>query len=413
VRLGAPDGAADAPPEAREHATQPSDAAPRLDRFLAGDGLRLLAAVGVLVFHALVVASTTHPDATPDDSIDARIANLGRIGLWVFFVLSGYLLARPFVAAFVERRELPSVRNYMRNRLLRIVPALWLAAILTLIVFGRQGAGLGQIAAVFLFVQEADSSAFSRHMLHAWSVDVELAFYLLLPLAAAALFWIARRTRVPRAGLVWLLLAGVWLASLAFQRALESNTLLSDGWQRSPPAVFYAFVPGLVLALVEVQFGARLRGLRGARVLVTALLAGGLAIATVHTFQLPADSAWKPSITAALAAGAIVGSALMLQWTTGGAWRALTNRPIQWLGERSYGIYLFHLGAMLWIDDRIDVSHGARRAILIAGAFALATALAALSYRFVEQPFLRLRHGWRQPPAASHASRKGPASAWR
>jgi peptidoglycan/LPS O-acetylase OafA/YrhL len=399
----APHGATDAPPESREHATQPADAATaRRERFLAGDGLRCIAACGVLVFHALVVASTSSPDPTPDDSVDARIAAFGRVGLWIFFVLSGYLLSRPFIAALVEGRRMPSVRNYMRNRLLRIVPALWLTAILTLVVFGTHDATFRQIAVVFLFVQEADLSTFARHMLHAWSVDVEIMFYLLLPLGAAVLFWLGRGRPI-RTALVWIALAGVLVASLAFQVSLESNTLLSDGWQRTLPATVYAFVPGIALALIEVRYGARLRGLRHGPALALGVLALALAAGLGHAWMLPATNSWQPSLLAAVASGGIVGSALLLQWTTGGGWRALTNRPIQWLGERSYGIYLFHLGALLWLDGKIDVGHGPRRAILLLGTFAIATALAALSYRFVERPFLRLRHGWRQSSAASQA----------
>src|SRR4029453_8643404 len=85
------------------------------------DGMRALAALGVLVCHvALQVGFSPH------NRFGHYFARLD-VGVAVFFVLSGFLLYRPFVARRMDGRPRPSPRDYLRNRFLRIFPGYWLA----------------------------------------------------------------------------------------------------------------------------------------------------------------------------------------------------------------------------------------------------------------------------------------------
>src|SRR5690242_9257170 len=105
---------------------------PSWGRRLVGiEGLRGMAALSVLVHHVTIRL------ADPD-----RIGGFARIGDWLthgltlFFVLSGFLLFRPFAASMVEGRPLPSIRKYARNRFLRIYPAYLVILLLVGLVFG-------------------------------------------------------------------------------------------------------------------------------------------------------------------------------------------------------------------------------------------------------------------------------------
>lgn len=86
-------------------------------RFPLLDGLRAVAAMLVLVFH--VVQQTGH--------VPRPIRDLSLEGIAIFFVLSGFLLYRPFARSRLKGEGLPSVKAYARRRLLRIVPAYWAA----------------------------------------------------------------------------------------------------------------------------------------------------------------------------------------------------------------------------------------------------------------------------------------------
>ena len=191
-----------------------SDAAGRAPAwmFIAGDPLRGLSALGVLLIHTETMAGAraggdvlTFPARAALFGPLAWAVEIASGGLFVFFVLSGYLVGRPFVRAFVLGEPFPSVGVYVRNRVLRIVPMLWVTGVLTLLAFGTLDSSARDIAAVFLFAQIwMPFSLFAAHVGHAWTLDIELFFYLLLPLATYGALRLGRSTYAPgrRAALV-------------------------------------------------------------------------------------------------------------------------------------------------------------------------------------------------------------------
>jgi len=86
------------------------------------EGLRAVAALAVLVTH---VSLNAMGNKGPFGGLLARLD----VGVAVFFVLSGYLLYRPFVRALLRDEPLPSIRRYFRHRLLRIVPLYWVVVV--------------------------------------------------------------------------------------------------------------------------------------------------------------------------------------------------------------------------------------------------------------------------------------------
>jgi peptidoglycan/LPS O-acetylase OafA/YrhL len=370
-------------------------------RFVAGDPLRAVAALSVLTYHMAYGASllfagggdraTRFHDAY--GPFGPLLANLD-LGLYVFFVLSGYLLARPFLRALVHGERLPAVGVYLRNRALRIVPAYWFVLTLTLLRHGPVGSTPGQILAMCGFAQVYDPGPATGLMVQAWTLDVEVAFYLVLPVAATALAWALRGHLGPR-GRLWTILA---LLAVVFGGSLVLRSLGSDAdqYERVLPTMIFAFVPGIALAALEL-LGRERRGpawLHAGRrgpALAVALVPAALGLAVLF-------AATGAAALAALATGALVAAPLVLQWTRGRCWRVLDNRVMDWLGVRSYSIYLVHFAI------GVELVPLARQAGSAWGAFALTLALcaplsvaaAALVYRFVERPFLGLRTRWKR-----------------
>ena len=124
------------------------------------DGLRALAAIAVLLTHAAIYSGLA---AAGGDT--GRVAQRLEVGVAVFFVISGFVLYRPFLLARLDARELPRVGRYAGRRALRIVPAYWLALTVAAIALSLPGVfslsgivtyyGFGQIYATDTFTGRA------------------------------------------------------------------------------------------------------------------------------------------------------------------------------------------------------------------------------------------------------------------
>ncbi len=137
------------------------------------------------------------------------------IGVAVFFVISGFLLYRPFVVAHLSGRDAPETLKFWVRRLFRIVPAYWLA--LTVIVYVLHGSvfpsGVGQVLIHYSFLQIYFPTALFSGIGPAWSLCTEMSFYLFLPLYAAGL---AFRRRTASVQLKWELLGLMAMAAVSF-----------------------------------------------------------------------------------------------------------------------------------------------------------------------------------------------------
>ena len=385
-------------------------------RFIAGDPLRALAALSVLVYHAAflardpVPASWEEASAAYGDTLTHGLAALDA-GLFVFFVLSGYLIGGPFVRAFVDGRPPPRIGTYLRNRALRVVPAFWVVVTAVVVVHRGADSSAEEIAAVYLFAQSLDLSEVASYVGQAWTLHTEVTFYLLVPLAA----WLATRLGGGRLGeggrlrLVLLLCAAAFGATIALSElhpAIGANEggLRDRFWQTSIAAMGWGFVPGVVLAVMEPRWRPRLRDrpTGGGRLALAVLAAGiaalGLYAAAGDLAAFPPRPGVGPRLLLALGAGLIVAAPLVLQWSEGRAWRALDNRPLHWLGERSYGIYLIHQAVLLEIFgwSLLEDHARAHALVVLAACLALTIPAAALLHRLVERPALALRARWRR-----------------
>ena len=372
---------------------------------LAGNGVRGVGMLLVFFTHLFLLA-----DPPPDNNMRSygwAAGLLGHIdlGLAAFFALSGYLIARPFTRAYVLGTRTPRLRSYVRNRVLRVVPAFYLFTVLVLLRFGFDGtleagaehtSSAAQVVGQFLFVQGQTGGPASVPIGPAWSIGAEVGFYVLIPIA----YWVAMRfaPRLPspekRAAFAIAAVAAVMVLSIA-SRAHDQYLF---AWLTSPPAIMYVFMPGVAIALAEPWLTARLRDrARPARTIAwgafacSALLAVTYAVSDYDVRQTPIHHALgQRALLAALCTGALILGLLVLQLGTGRAPSLFGNRLMLWMGERSYSFYLAHIWVLLELDHALGTgdSIATRVVIMTAVGLPVTTAIAALSYRYVERPFL-------------------------
>jgi peptidoglycan/LPS O-acetylase OafA/YrhL len=364
------------------------------EKFIAGDPLRAVCALMVVTFHVgILVLGYAQGRGTARTAQDA----FGSVGgptltamflcVYVFLTLSGYLVGRPFLRAYVLGRSQPKIRPYARNRLVRIVPLLVITWTITWIVNNGLIHGRWDVLRPYLFAQVYAPTRLSDKMIHAWTVDVEAVFYVVLPLAVLLLARLgARGSQWLRA---WLFIVPLLIAS-AISLKLRVGTTSQPAYFQ-PQTLVFAFAPGLILATIEPLVAPRLRARGEARTLLRVMLAV-LVATSVATAWVGIHDAWVHTI-AGVAGGLFVAIPLVRQWARADASRLLDAKPLHWIGERSYSIYMLHMlvrDRLLFIPRDI---HSAWPALLLATAvlFAIILPVAALSYRFIEQPFLRLK----------------------
>ncbi len=327
------------------------------------DGLRALAVVPVLLFHA-----------------GFGLVAGGFAGVDVFFVISGFLITS-IIHSEIRDGSFSIVRFYER-RARRLAPALLLVCAVSipfallwmlpqeLNTFGKSLYAVNFFASNFLFWDQTgyfEPSTDLMPLLHTWSLAVEEQFYLVFPLLLLAL----RRVSAATALKVVLALVGL---SFAMTQLLARVDPAANFYLL--PSRFWELGIGAALALVGA---ARLELAKGRRELLSGL---GLA-AIVASYLFVPESAFYPGFTTV---PVVLGTALVLAFARGdtAVGRLLSLKPLVAIGLISYSLYLWHQPVFAFARLRaIDGIPAEGYALLIVLCFALAY----LSWRFVEQPF--------------------------
>jgi len=354
-----------------------------------------------------------------------------QLALPLFFVLSGYLISRPFVRAYLLDRPTPSLVAYLRHRCARILPVFWLLGGLMLLYFGALGSSFSEILALFGLAQiYLPPNGFDNFLGQAWTIDMEVAFYASVPLGALLLGAAVRRWSGRRPGLAAMpsmetraaVLVGLLVVLTLLSAWLRSVTVTSQFWSLSPPSTFYYFGPGVALAALEVRYAAGLG--RGRAPRLPSLL-GTVALATAVTLAVIAPSqddhrltTFPGAVAVTFGAACAFGALLVLQLARGACPRLLSSRVARWLGARSYPAYIIQ-SAVIAEALRLNIGHpgGPRRTLveLVAFALPITLAVAAVVHVKVERPVLAWAHrkrGPRTPVGGSPPSpSRGPATA--
>jgi peptidoglycan/LPS O-acetylase OafA/YrhL len=380
------------------------------------DSLRAIAALSVFFFHAVGFYAR---GATEGNVIAPYVARLD-VGVTIFFLLSGFLLYRPFVQARRQGRPQPPLIPYAWRRALRIVPAYWVALTLATVVLALPGVfTLTGIPTFYGFLQIYDADTAFKGLGQCWTLCVEVSFYAFLPLWA----WLVRRLAPGRSlrTELWLL-AGLFLAGVLYKAlvlgGLAPRLSIFQPLLLALPGFVDHFALGMGLAVLVV--GWEERGALPAAVTRAPLLwwAGAatvfLGVAALSGLDATPAEQTHAEYAVRHAANGVVALGLLVPAVAGGGapGRLLGWTPLRRLGTISYGIFLLHLPFLqLLSDEGLTRWEPWLHPYLLwsiaglAGTIVLATA----SWFAVERPALRLKPlagPWRPPSAR-------PARSWR
>ncbi len=366
-------------------------------RFPLFDGLRAIAALSIVLLHTIVVT-----DYFP--GWQGAVARQLAAGVAIFFVISGFLLYRPFVAARISGRSPIRLRDYTRRRILRIVPAYWFALTVLAIWPGLPGDVFSSDWWLYYgFGQDFREDTLFNGLGTAWSLGTEVTFYLALPLYAFVLGR-SRFRRSLRSLLVFELatLALLSIGSLAFRAAVSEShpnlafTLLGTfDW--------FALGMGLaVISAVVAESGRRPRALALVERIPTlswGVSLGFIGLAALYWQQTTDYNGYSGRplhVLWGLFALFLVLPAAFEGRRSAPPGRILSLRLVAWLGIVSYGIYLWHLPLVPELARALDATpigtSGLLATVLLAvPVVAVTVACAAFSYYVVERPILRYK----------------------
>lgn len=318
-----------------------------VDRVASLTGIRAVAAMLVVGTHAAYTTGKyTHGYW---GLVGARL----EIGVPIFFVLSGYLLFRPWVKSAATGGPPPSLSRYARHRVRRIMPAYVITVLFAYVLYHFRTAGpnpghtwLGLVRNLTL--TQIYCNGYLGKYLHQgltqmWSLAVEAAFYVALPLLAHVLLvLICRRRWQPR--LMLAALAAMALISPGWLVLVHTDRMFPDGARLWLPTYLAWFLGGMALAV-----------LRGMGVRGYAFVA--IPLATVCYFIVSTPIAGAPTTSPASLSEALFKTCFYAVIATlavaplalgdhGWYDQLLATRPMVWLGEISYEIFLIHLITM-------------------------------------------------------------------
>lgn len=387
---------------------------------LAGiDGLRGLAAISIIIYHVWRYGS---PDGRVELGAFSRfvIPHLPA-GVVLFFTLSGFLLYRPLAAAVLRGTPRPDLREYLRGRALRILPAYWAILLATCVVLpaslirtpssdltlGTLAREPGLLARNILLLQNYFPDAFDTGIGPAWTLAIEVVFYLSLPalgwLAAACAGNVHSDRRITLAALVpvaLLLATGVAhkaaAAYLASPDGYLDMMLKRSFWYR---ADLFAF--GMALAVLHVRVEDGRVGLPRWSLRATTAAFGFVVVSTVALADRGLLWRWpaiNPYETLQMLAAVLLLALVVLPYpsrrTPSAFCRALETRPLVWAGLISYSLYLWHEPLIRWLElHRFTLAGSGGYWFNLGVVLVISGLLSALTYHYVERPALAVKGG--------------------
>jgi peptidoglycan/LPS O-acetylase OafA/YrhL len=319
----------------------------KAERVASLTGIRAVAALLVMGTHAAYTTGKyTHGYA-------GLVSSRMEVGVPIFFVLSGFLLFGPWVRATVADRPPPSVARYAWHRVRRIMPAYVVTVIAAFGVYqfrtgypnpGHNWTGLlRNLTLTQIYTDNYLYSYLHQGLTQMWSLAVEVAFYVVLPLMVYLLLVVlCRRRWQPR--LLMAGVAGLGVITPLWLVLVHTTHWLPDGAVLWLPSDLLWFLGGMALAVLTPT---------GQRWYAAACLPLAVVCYFIVSTPIGGEPTTSPSqLAEALAKAvfyAVIATLMVAPLALGNrGWyaRVLGSRPVVWLGEISYEIFLIHLIVM-------------------------------------------------------------------
>jgi peptidoglycan/LPS O-acetylase OafA/YrhL len=395
---------------------KPDEATRKRGRYPLIDSTRAIAALLIFGFHLSLQLGL--PEWTKD------YTNTLSAGVPVFFVISGFVLFRPFARDYLVGQSQPQTIPYAWRRFLRIVPAFYLALTIYL-VFGSKHVDSGDIPLFYGFAQVYSPDTVLGALGQAWSLDCEIVYYALIPLTMVVIRALpaadqAVRLRREIWGLVFLFALAVTYKIWFYAWGGSPENARDGVFEFTPGWNLDMFVMGMALALWSVH-----REITGTTDFVSRFIARRAEVIWALAILLFLVISWENKRAfddvgnvAIHYATALFGLCVLLPavWGRighGPVRRFLGNRYLLAVGVVSYSFYLFHTMVLSetlsrWPGSDIGTLHDVGVAVVaVVGSIAVACGV----YLFVERPAMNLRRlipddsrgAGPQQPFAAHA----------
>ncbi|GAB3303817.1 acyltransferase family protein [Epidermidibacterium keratini] len=382
------------------------------------DGARAIGAFMVLMTH-VGFRSGASLDGTMFGGVLARF----NFGVTLFFVLSGFLLYRPFAAYGLGLGSKPKVRPYFRRRASRIIPALWAFVVIVLLFVVPNQTTFKDFYSYLLLIQVYNNNDARPELTHLWSLSSEVLFYLLLPVLA----WLFARQSPDRNTAARRQLIGIAaVAGAGYLFSLARGAGWIDHFQAALwlPNFISWFCLGMFLAVLsligkEVTVIARLRSVleQWAQSLATCWF---VAIGLFLLSSLPIGTPYDLSIATSgqfITQNILFGlSAFFFVLPLVLATHRRTNKVLgtgvgRYLGDISYSIYLWHVPALIWAESMLGLElFSGNFWLLTALTTALSIAVASASWLLLERPAMRYLSGRRRRQAKPKKAQQASAA---
>jgi peptidoglycan/LPS O-acetylase OafA/YrhL len=372
--------------------------------FDALDGMRAIACYAVIFTHVGFQSGRsfgTGPQAPWLSRLDTAVP--------IFLMLSGFLLYRPFVAQAYRRLPVPRTGGFYWRRAVRVLPAFWVTAVVTLGLLSSRRASLGDWLSYLSLTEIYNGHDLDPSLTHIWTLVAEISLYAVVPLLALSL----RGRRSPEQILIGqcVLVGALLAASVAWQVVTFEVPSLGYVATKWLPGTIDWFALGMLLAAFSAapagctalprtrQVLSQWAGSPGLCWTLALLLYWFLTLPLAGPIDLAVPAAGEHLAKNLLQGAVVFFMMLPLCLGDGGLiGRVLGNRVSRFLGQISYGVYLWHLPMLLFLQRVLDIpiwqGHFWKLLVLTAGS---ASVLGTLSWYLLERPLLRRfsRPSWR------------------
>lgn len=352
-------------------------------RFIpAVDGLRCMAILAVVLYHLEDYVVHKHPQWNAADYASTwlhRVLHIGGCGVPLFFAISGFILGLPFIEARLGHRSRVPLSRYYWRRITRLEPPYLInLTIMSVLLAGVKGATFEEMWPHWLasagYVHGLIYGTMSTINFVAWSLEVEVQFYLVAPLLTAVLYapphWLRRGVMLSAIGI---LIAG----------KIAAGGVLITSWPFALPNFLDHFLVGLLLADVYASDWFSSPALHW-RWDVLAVCGWGGVLATQ---LLNGGNVWLPLATLVAFAGSLRGT----------GFHAILSQPaVVVIGGMCYTIYLYHFAVISAVGRFLigrwpDAGYVPTLALHVVILVPLVLATSAILFWLFERPFMAWR----------------------